>query len=335
MMKYTIKDVAKQANVSIATVSRVINNQEGYSEATRLKVIDAIAELGYQPNAVARGLISRKTNTIGVLVPSLGTTFVADLLSGIEKVAHQEGYSVIVCHTELQGAKTMKYLEILNEKRVDGIVFISAELKENHYQYIKKMRIPVVLLCSKSEQFPIPYVKVDDRAASYATTKYLIEKGHRNIGFISGSEKDRLTSIPRVEGYKDALRSSNIAIKERHIVFSNEFFFEDGVEGMNLLLKRASNITAVFAASDEIAVGAMSVAYKYGKKVPDDISVIGYDDLRLAKMSHPPLTSLSQPLYRMAEKATYMLFEMLQSNQISPSVIMPFSITERESVRSV
>ncbi|GGM19565.1 LacI family transcriptional regulator [Paraliobacillus quinghaiensis] len=334
-MKHTIKDVAKRANVSIATVSRILNEKDGYSEDTKEMVLRVIEELGYHPNAIARGLINNKTHTVGVLVPSLTGTFATELLSGIEQVTHEVGSNVIVCYTEFQGVKTMKYLQMLNEKRVDGIIFISAELTEEYYSYVESMSIPMVLLCSESDKYQVPYVRVNDRAGGYTATKYLIDNGHRNIGLISGSEDDVLTSVQRAEGYKAALIDHNIAVNENNMVFNDDFLFEDGIQGMKTLMERAPDLTAVFAASDELALGAISVAYQYNKRVPEDISVIGYDNLRLAEMSHPPLTSVSQPLNDMGAKAAQMLFEMQESKMITPSCIMPHQIIERKSVHSL
>ncbi|MFC3883944.1 LacI family DNA-binding transcriptional regulator [Bacillus songklensis] len=229
-MAYTIKDVAKKANVSIATVSRILNNQVGYTEETKRKVLKAIEELGYQPNAVARGLINKRTHTIGLLVPKLTSTFVTELLRGIEKVAHKAGSNVIVCHTETRGIKMMKYLQMLNEKRIDGLIFTSEVLKEEYYLYVKKMGIPMVLLSTQSDEYPVPYVKVNDRDAAYTATKYLIEKGHKEIGMLCGNKADLIAGIPRIKGFKDALNDHNIPVNENHIIFSDEFFFKMGLK---------------------------------------------------------------------------------------------------------
>ena len=183
-MAYTIKDVARKADVSIATVSRILNGQRGYSAKTKEKVLQVIEELGYHPNAIARGLINKRTHSIGVLFPSLSGSLVTDLLKGIEKAASAQGSSVIVCHTESDQEKTMKYLQLLSEKRVDGIIFTSEILQEEYYQFIKKIKVPIVLLATKSDFYPVPYVKVDDCDAAYTATEFLIQKGHKSIGKI-------------------------------------------------------------------------------------------------------------------------------------------------------
>ncbi|QGQ46424.1 LacI family DNA-binding transcriptional regulator [Metabacillus sediminilitoris] len=332
-MSSTIKDVAKRANVSIATVSRIVNNQTGYSEKTKKKVLEAIEELGYQPNAVARGLINRRTHTIGVLFPKLSSTFVTDLLSGIEKATHEAGSSLIVCHTESNGEKTMKYLQLLNEKRIDGIIFTSAPLIDEYYQYISKMNVPLVLLSTESYAYNVPYVKVNDRHAAYTATQYLIKQGHKDIGMISGNKDDLIAGRPRIDGFISALQDHNLPYDEQKIVTNQGFSFSDGLGSLKTLLDQSPDITAIFAASDELAMGAISAAYQLGIKVPDELSIIGYDNLSIAEMAIPPLTSVAQPLTEMGEVAANMLFEILNHDKVVKSRIMPHQIKERNSVK--
>ncbi|MBT2690346.1 substrate-binding domain-containing protein [Bacillus sp. ISL-47] len=332
-MSFTIKDVAKKANVSIATVSRILNGQGGYSERTKLKVLKVIEELGYQPNAVARGLINKRTHTIGVLFPKLSSSLVTDLLDGIEKAANDNGSSVIVCHTESNGEKTMKYLQLLIEKRVDGIIFASEILKDEYYQYVAKSKMPMILLSTESYAYPVPFVKVNDFHAAYSAAKYLIDKGHTKIGMISGNKEDIIAGIPRIEGFKKALADHDIPLDDQNIVFSRGFTFPDGVEGLKRMVDQFPDVTAIFAASDEIAIGALSAAYQRGIKVPDELSVMGYDNLSLAEMSIPPLTTVGQPLAKMGETSAEMLFALLETGDTPESRIMPHKIVERMSVK--
>jgi LacI family transcriptional regulator len=332
-MPYTIKDVAKKANVSIATVSRILNNQPGFSEKTKKKVLKVIEELGYHPNAVARGLVNKRTHTIGVLVPALSSMLVTEFLSGIENAANEVGSSIIVCHTESNGEKTMNYLQLLNEKRIDGIIFTSEILKDEYYQYIKSMNVPMVLLSTESYAHSVPYVKVNDQHAAYTATQYLIKKGHTKIGMISGNKDDIIAGIPRIEGFKRALKDNGLSASENNIIHSRGFSFKDGVEGFKNLIKQAPDITAIFAASDEIAIGALSSAYQLGINIPEDLSIIGYDNLTISEMSIPPLTTVGQPLEEMGEAAAKMVFEMLESNKVAESRIMPHNIIERMSVK--
>ncbi|MFC0272189.1 LacI family DNA-binding transcriptional regulator [Metabacillus herbersteinensis] len=332
-MTPTIKDVAKKANVSIATVSRILNNKPGFTPETKLKVLKVIEEIGYQPNGMARGLINKKTQTIGVIFPNVSNMYSAEVLSGIEDAAHEDGSSVIVCKTDSSMERTMKYLRVLAEKRVDGIVFASEMIKEPFYKFMQDVKIPVVLLSSISYQYPIPYVKVDDRHAAYTATIYLIEQGHKKIAMICGDRNDLIAGIPRVEGYKEALQHSGISVIEDYIINANGFAYHNGQEAMDEILVKKLDVTAIFASSDEMALGVLTTAHQKGIKIPDDFSVMGYDDLKLAQMSIPQLTTVAQPLYNMGKSAASMLFEMIATGEQVQSRIMPHSIIKRDSVK--
>ncbi|KAA0546314.1 LacI family transcriptional regulator [Bacillus sp. BGMRC 2118] len=331
-MASTIKDVAKLANVSIATVSRILNGQPGYSLKTKKKVLEAIDELGYHPNAIARGLINKKTHTIGVLFPHLSGSMVIELLRGIEKAASEHESSVIVCHTESDPNKTMKYLQLLAEKRVDGIIYTSEVLQENQYDFITKMKVPLVLLSTQSE-LPIPYVKVSDFEAAYSATEYLIQKGHQNIGMISGNKEDMIAGKPRIDGFIQAMKDYNLKVDTDSVMVTSGFSFWDGKMGLVNLLNQKPQTTAIFTASDEMAVGAISAASQFGINVPNDLSIIGYDNINLASMSVPPLTTIHQPFMEMGEIAGKMLMEMMDTDQVPGSSIVPHKIIERMSVK--
>ncbi len=333
-MKPTIKDVARKANVSVATVSRVLNHQSGYSEETKQKVLQAIKEMGYQPNAIARGLINKRTQTIGVLFPKLSSMFSSQLLHGIEYTAHERDHSVVVCNTDKNGKRTVKYLQVLREKQVDGIIFTSEVLTEEYFRVLTAMKIPVVLLSTRSEKYPFPHVKVDDKQAAYDATRYLIQRGHRKIAMISGDQTDPIAGKPRIEGYKEALAAYGIPFQENLLAFGS-FGFHSGVMAMEKFLQSKVEFTAVFAASDEMAVGAMSAAFRHGIKVPDQLSVIGYDNLRLAEMTTPPLTTVAQPLFEMGKQAAEMLLQMIETKTEVPGRILPHEIIERQSVARV
>ncbi|WP_282939812.1 substrate-binding domain-containing protein [Paenibacillus sp. RC67] len=330
----TIKDVAKAADVSVATVSRVLHNLAGYSDKTRQKVMRAVEELGYQPNAIARGLVNKRTQTIGVLFPDVSSSFSSDILRGIEEIAQEKGFSVIVCNTAEEGKRTMKYLQVLREKQVDGIVFTSEVLKDEYFQAIKEMRVPVILVNTMSQKFMIPYVKVDDRQAAYHATDYLIQKGHREIAMLTGSMKDQIAGFPRFDGYRQALADNGIEFDESRVA-CGDFELESSRKAMKKLLAEASPFTALFAASDEMAIGAMRAALEQGLKIPDDISIIGYDDLKFARMVYPPLTTIHQPLTAMGRLASEKLITLIEegSTQVSSSIVS-HHLVERQTVRS-
>ncbi|WP_025682076.1 LacI family DNA-binding transcriptional regulator [Paenibacillus maysiensis] len=333
-MNPTIKDVAQKANVSIATVSRVLHNLGGYSDKTKQKVDQTIKELGYQPNAIARGLINKRTQTIGVMFPDVSSAFSSDLLHGIDEFAHDRNYSVMVCNTDQDGKRTLKYLQLLREKQVDGIIFSSEVLKKEYYDVLENMKVPVVLVSSQTDFANVPYVKVDDYQASYDAVMYLISKGHRKIAMISGTKGDPIAGTPRVEGYRKALGAHGISFDSRYLVYG-DFLYESGGRAMEVLLRKAPEVTAVFAASDEMAIGALSTVTKHGMNVPEDISIMGYDDLRLAQMVTPPLTTVRQPLYDIGKVASEKLIYMIESGKTAKSQIFNHSIVERQTVRTL
>jgi len=319
--------------VSIATVSRVLNNLTGYSDKTRQKVMEAIKETNYQPNAIARGLINKRTQTIGVLLPKVSGVFSSDILRGVEEYAQNNDYSVIVCNTDADGSRTMKYLQVLREKQVDGIIYTSELLKPEYYEVIEAMEIPVVLVASESQYASVPFVKVDDRQASYDAVAYLINKGHRRIAMIGGTEKDPIAGTPRVEGYLKALADHHIPFENNYLVYGN-FLFDGGCRAMEELLKSAPDMTAIFAASDEMALGVLSIAARHGIQVPKDLSVIGYDNVKLAEMAVPSLTTVQQPLYEMGKLAVSKLISMVITGSIEKNQVVSHTIIERETVAS-
>ena len=334
----TILDVAEKAKVSIATVSRALNNQPGCSEETRKKVMRIAQELGYEPNEVARSLINKKTNTIGVIIPEISSLLSSEFINGIDAIAKQESSNLIVTYTKSNIVSTEENLKMLHEKRVDGIIFVSEILRKEYYDYIKRNNIPCVLLSTKSAEYAsVPYVKVDDYDASYAATNYLIKMGHKKIGLISGSSADPIAGNPRIDGYKKAISDNlNKVVEERQIVSGNGFGFDDGRDNFIQLMKQFPELTAIFCVSDEMAIGAISAAYRLGIKIPEDVSIMGYDNLKISEMSVPPLTTTAQPLVKMAEKATEILFKIINKKADDVhSIIMPYQIIERDSVKKI
>lgn len=325
----TIKDVARTANVSTATVSRILNGQTGYTEETRNRVLETIARLGYKRNALASGLVSKRTHTLGVLLPSVTSRFASELLAGVEGEASTRNYSAIICNTDRNGRRTEEYLRVLAEKQVDGLVFTSEFLTDEYEHLVEEMRVPMVLVATMSRRYPIPYVRVDDRHASYSAGKYLADRGHRRIGMVGGTKSDPVAGEPRVEGFRQALADAGTELPDACITYG-DFHFESGRVAALELLRRPQELTAVFAASDEMALGVISAAWELGLRVPDDLSIIGYDDTKDALMAIPPLTTVHQPIAEMGATAVRLLLE-----GGTESTVLPSWIAERQSVREV
>lgn len=332
-MKPTIRDVANKANVSVATISRIINNKGGYSKETEGRVLKVIKEMGYEINAVARGLATKNTNIIGVLIPDAATNVFGEVLNGVEDIARKNGYSVIVCNTGDNGERASEYIKMLTSNQVAGLIYTSSPLFDECYKLISRMNMPAVLALTISYKYQVPYVKVDDRQASYAAVKYLIEKGHRRIALISGTRNDIIAAIPRNEGYIHALSDYGIEINEKLIAYGN-FTYESGISCMERLLDSGEEFTAVFAQSDDMAVGALNVAHKRGINVPDEMSFMGYDNTKISRMSYPKLTTVSQPLFELGQKAAKNLLKVIGGRKVESS-ILPYQIMERSTVKNI
>lgn len=334
MKKPTIKDVAEKASVSVATVSRILNGLEGYSEETREKVNAVVEEMGYRRNAIAMNLKTKTTRTIGVLIPKVETTFYLDILNGIEDMAHENNYSVFICTTGFSSNLMPYYLNVLSERQVDGIIVCSLSPKDMYDKNIVATKIPCILVSTFSPRFPLPYIKVDDFQAAFAATSYLIENGHTKIAMLGGDKDDPIAGMLRLEGYTKALKEHNISVHES-LIKQYGFSFKEGKKAMEALLSENIKFTAIFATCDDIAVGAMSIAHKRGISIPKDLSIIGYDNTKVAEMAYPPLTTIAQPAYEMGQKSVEMLIKTITTSKKSESIIMPFEIIERETVKKL
>lgn len=328
----TIKDVAAKANVSVATVSRVLNGLPGFSVETKKKVQESIASLGYHYNAVARNLKVKKTNTIAVLIPQVETTFYVKILSGIEDAANRLNYSVIVCHVGGAGNRTREYINMLMERQVDGIIGCSLPPNEEIDRMMFECGIPCFLVSTLSYHYKIPFIKIDDFKAEYAATEFLIKRGHRSIVFLSGPLTDTVAGVPRLDGYKQALADNGIPFDQSLVGFT-EFSYETGIDAFSRILSHGRKFTAVAACCDDVAIASVTVGFKNGLIIPKDYSVVGYDNTRIAEMAIPPLTTISQPLYEMGTSAFNMLFQSIETGKPPESRILPFEIVERDSVR--
>lgn len=330
----TIEDVAKKANTSIATVSRVLNNKKGFSDETKQRVLEAVNETGYESNAIARSLKNKKTNTIGVIIPNISSMLSSEILKGIEEFANAHDYNVIVSYTYSDPVKVMKALKTFHEQRVDGLIFTSDPLKKEYYTSIEKMGIPVVLVATESKEFQVPFIKVNDFEATITAVNYLIDQGHTEIGMLSGAPEDPIAGKPRIEGYKEALKKAGLEVDLQKIKSHESFGYEDGKETLKSLINQSPEVTAVFAASDEMAAGAIKLAHEMGIDIPGQLSIIGYDNIFLGEVIWPALTTVAQPLQKMGLGATRLLVDLIKGNyKTEKQVYISHEIVERESVK--
>lgn len=332
----TIRDVAKLAGVSISTVSRVMNTPQIVSEATIHEVEQAIAELGYSPNALARGLIQKETHTVGVLIPDISNNFASELVKGLEDEAHKFGISLILCNTNRDRSRMIHYLNVLRQKQVDGIVFTSETYEADYAEIVRQMKIPIVLAATECLINTLPTVKINDQAAAFTAVEYLVSQGHSNIGMLSGPKADLIAGLPRYLGFREAYAQLLGSFDLTNRVEFADFFYESGYQAMEKLYKKNPLITAVFCVSDEVALGAISYLHDQGLKVPQDVSILGFDNTKLAQMSIPKLTTVAQPIYEIGRVAMKKL-QKLKEKENSEELVtfMAHEIVERESVRSI
>ena len=324
----TIKEIAELANVSTATVSKVINGKDQYiSEATRQKVLEIVEREGYIPNGVAKSLKMKKTKTIGIIVPDVMNLFFSELARGVEDAAEKEGYSVILCNTDNKQSKEEKYLGVLHEKMVDGIIMTAAEVSMN--KSIKKSKIPTVLVDRDIElDKPAGRITVNNEEGAFIATKFLIEKGCKNIGFISSQKKNK-PSAERLKGYIRALEENGLEVDEKKIFLKN-FTIDTGYEGVKTLLKE-TKIDGIFCGNDLIAIGAMQALKQNNLKVPEDVKVIGFDNISVSKFTDPPLTTIKQPIYQLGEEAVKMLIAIIDKKDIDMQKVLKTELIERGS----
>lgn len=330
-MKITIKEIARRAGVSTATVSRVINGLDGYKDDTREKVLAIIEETGYEGNGAALKEYNRPKvdKLVAVLVPDLETNFYAKIITGIEAVAREKGYSVLISNTGKEGKDAYEDLDILIKRKVWGMVLVGIFLDDGLYEKLEKTKIPYILLSAMSYKYQVPYIKVDSFQAAYAAVTYLLGQGHTQIAMISGTSRNGISN--REMGYRKAISDAGLMVNDSRIVHG-DFSFQSGKREMKKLLDGDKGITAVFAASDDMAVGAISAAYERCISVPKELSVIGYDNTKVAEMSNPPLTTIGQPLYEMGVTGMNVLIRYMETHEKPSSVVMPFTLVERRSV---
>lgn len=329
----TIYDVAREAGVSMATVSRVVNGNPNVKPATRKKVLEVIRQLGYRPNAVARGLASKKTTTVGVVIPDISNMFYAELTRGIEDIALMYHYNIILSNSDLKKEKEIRVIETLLEKQVDGLLFLGGELTDAHRELFDMTSVPIVLAATRDEKKEIPFVTIDQIQAAKEATTVLIYEGHQKIAFIGGPLTDMVNGYPRYLGYKEALAEQGITFKEEWVRLGN-YRYKSGYEVAKELLQSNPEITAIFAASDEMAVGAIHAALDLGRSIPDNLSIIGFENIPLASQVRPLLSTVGVPMYDIGAVAMRLLTKYMNEEPVETGqVYLHYSIELRNTTR--
>ncbi|SDQ42196.1 catabolite control protein A [Virgibacillus salinus] len=331
-MNITIYDVAREANVSMATVSRVVNGNPNVKPVTRKKVLATIEQLGYRPNAVARGLASKKTTTVGAIIPDISSIFFAELARGIEDIATMYKYNMILSNSDQNKDKELQLINTMLEKQVDGILFMGGNITDEHVKQFESSSIPVVLAATYDESNRIPSVNIDYEAAAFEATSFLLGKGNEKIAFISGQD-DTLINQQKYNGYLRAFKEKSKTVDDEYIL-RGDYSYDSGLEAVDQLLSLNKKPTAVFVASDEMALGVIHGAQDKGYKVPEDLEVFGFDNTRLATMVRPTLSTIVQPMYDIGAVAMRLLTKYMNKEEVEEKkVVLPHRIVERTSTK--
>ncbi|WP_174729428.1 catabolite control protein A [Mesobacillus harenae] len=334
-MNVTIYDVAREANVSMATVSRVVNGNPNVKPATRKKVVEVIERLGYRPNAVARGLASKKTTTVGVIIPDIASTFFAELARGIEDIATMYKYNIILSNSDQNKDKELHLLNTMLGKQVDGLVFMGGNITAEHVEEFKKSPVPIVLAGSIEESSSIPTVNINYEQASYDAVQAFIGEGHKEIAFVVGPLIEPINKDKKLVGYKRALADAGIEYQE-NLIFEGDYTYDSGIEAFEKLHEDGRKPTAVLVGSDEMALGVIHGAQDKGLKVPGDIEVISSDNTKLTLMVRPQLTTIVQPLYDIGAVAMRLLTKLMNKESVDENnVVLPHRIESRDSTKSI
>ncbi len=333
----TIKDIAKQAGVSVTTVSRALNGYDDVNEVTRKKIKRIAEELSYSPNAVARSLVSKKTRTIGLIISDINRAgakdaFAYEVLCGINDRAGDLNYDLLLFSTSPTKQIEKSYTTLCKERNVEGAIISGLRLDDPYlHEVIDQNAFPCVLIDIPRTGDNVGHITSDSRVGASMAVRHLLEGGHRRIAMINGHDQASV-SKERYEGYKDALREAGLEVREDSVY--DGFFTEDGgAEAMYQILIRHPDVTAVFCASDLMALGAMRTLEKLGRKVPDDMSVIGFDDITISAYCSPKLTTIRQDKYELGYQGAQLLIDMLEQRTDNRKILLNNQLIVRESTR--
>ncbi|RPJ28630.1 MAG: LacI family transcriptional regulator [Chloroflexi bacterium] len=328
----TVLDVAKRAGVAPITVSRVINNSGYISEATRERVEAAVKELGYVPNTLARGLRSKKTRTLALVVTDITNPYFTLMARGVEDVAGDANYTVVYCNTDESETKEEKYVNILAQRQVDGVLLVPACGNLKTIKFLLSNDINVVALDRRVSEVEIDSVRSDSEEGAYRLVKLLIELGHKQIAVITGS-REVSTSVDRVDGYRRALAEAGLS--ENELVYWGEFNQHSGYEITHQAMMGFPKPTAIFGVNNFITIGIIKALRDLRMDVPGDVSVVGFDDLPESMLLSPFLTVAAQPAYEMGRMATELLLKRISGELTEghQELVLPIEIIERESTR--
>lgn len=326
-----IKAVAEKAGVSVATVSRVLNHPEVVSPETKEHVLSVMQELDYMPNWFARNLHMNKTNFIALLIPDILDPCYMELAKGVEDVAHQKKYNIMLCNTEADVNKEKEYIETFISRKVDGLILVSTLLKEEDLQQVKKRGISFILIEKREYLHDIDVVYTDYKNASEEAMQHIIEMDHKRIGLIYGKQP-KFENQEKLAGYKKALEKVGIEYLEEYVE-EGDNSIEGGYLAAAKLLELKQPPSAIFATSDMMAFGAMDRIKQEGLIIPKDVAIVGFDNLKVASVVEPQLTTVAKPMYRMGLVGARLLFDLMEMEDQPPAEIQEILIQSKLKVR--
>ena len=334
MATITMRDVADRAGVSKTTVSHVLNGTRFVDPETKERVRVAMHELGYRPNLLARSLRRRETRTIGLLTPNNANPYWAEMARVVERAGYTKGYGVLLCNSDWSAARERDYVQMLLAKQIDGIVLASSAALDEVIDEIRAANVPLVVLDSIPEARPVSVVLVDNFRGGYLAGAYLARMGHRRVGCITPPPATGSTG-DRVVGFRQAFADARIDLRESAFIPGN-FEHTGGEIGIKILLERHPDLTAVYAANDDMAFGVIKGLLRARRRVPEDVSVIGFDNISYTTVISPELTTIAQPMIEIGQRVVDLLLKQIHDPAGAPEVVvLDPTLIERESCRAV
>lgn len=330
-----IKEVAKKAGVSVATVSRVMNHPENVAPATKEKIEGVMETCGYMPNWFARGLNFNRTNTIGLLIPNMLNPGYIEIAKGVEDVAHQKGYMVLLCNVENDLNKEKKYIDALINRKIDGIILVSSMLECKDVEAIMAQGVPTVIIGENKEMAShIPMVRIDCENAAYKAVKHLTEIGYKEVAIIYGSSPET-ENLRKLKGYQQALKESGCEIIDEYALEVTNDIHGGYIAGKKII-DMEKRPRAIFASSDLLAIGAMDAMRDFNLRIPEDIAVVGFDNIQMSKIIEPKLTTVAKPLHKMGVIGSRLLFDIMEGSEddrtlISKEILLQSKLKIRKS----
>lgn len=311
-----------------------MNNSKPVSPELREKVMAIVEETGFQPNAIARSLVNKETRIIGVMVPDIANNFFSSLIYGIDSIISQFDYSMFLAISDEVVEKELKYLRLFKEKQLDGIILSSIHFLDGHGQYLHEMQVPLVVTGHELPGYDIPTVNVNNVQAAYDATSYLIAQGHKKIACIPGPLWDGPCGLDRLGGYRKAMKAHGLPVTDGFVA-EGDFTAESAYEAMKRIFQEKERPTAVFVATDLMAVGVLNFLHDQGVRVPEDVSVMGFDNLEIASLTRPMLTTVHNDPYMYGRAAGEQLLKLLRNEQVQRVSTVPHNLVVRQSVSAL